>query len=154
MDEQTTVKVREETASGPKGRRQDAAPRPRRKKWPRIQVALLLPRAHVRVLEEESRRLGLRKSEFLVQLLLARLGRLRLVRPTDAPSYAFLPTDLAAKARLIWHCREQHKRELDRLCLAHGPMSPTTFIVLELNRFIGRVPAPAQGAEGTQGENP
>lgn len=70
-----------------------------------LQVALTLPKAHLRVLDMEACLLGLRRSQLLDLLLLNDLGHGGIVRMDIAPSYTFVRQERTESKRLLWYVR-------------------------------------------------
>ena len=123
-----------EPSSGPSR----ATPAPTEKGY--TQLAMMLPRFYVHVLDSEAEFLGQRRSQLLEMLVLRKLGKFTLERSPTAPKYAApKPADLEdASERFVWHCRADLKKQFDDLRMQMGNVSPKTWITLALNEWIGR----------------
>jgi hypothetical protein len=64
-----------------------------------VQVAVNLPKSHLRVLETEAGIYGLRHSQFVELLFLNKIGHQSLVRLKIAPTYQFSRDELSETAR-------------------------------------------------------
>jgi hypothetical protein len=101
-------------------------------------IGTYLPRAHLRILAEESKLFSARRGQFLEMLLKRKLGLLPLERPPHAPDYEFSDDELRASERFVWYLREDMKVLFDRDRMQMGDFAVQAWIVLELNRWIGR----------------
>lgn len=104
--------------------------------FPTVQTGI--PRAHLEILNEESKFLRLRRNQFLRMLLYRKLGRQPLERAADAPKYNFTQRELELMERYTWSISPEDKALLDRDCLQMGNLSYTAWIVFVLNDWIGR----------------
>lgn len=102
------------------------------KDW--IQIAVTIPKGHLRVLDTEAELLGLRRSQLLDLLLLNKLGQRVLSRPPVAPTYRFLRGEQAETERYLWYLRRVLKKYLDEYLLKVG-IKPSAFVVLMLNEW-------------------
>jgi hypothetical protein len=100
------------------------------------QVALRLPRAHMRVLDTESRLYGLRRSQFLEFLLLNQKGQRVLVRMPSAPRYEFARAELTENERFLWVLRPQVKKAFEEHILPMG-LRPSAWAITALNDWAG-----------------
>jgi hypothetical protein len=98
------------------------------------QVALTLPKAHLRVLDTEASLLGLRRSQLLELLFLNDLGHRALVRLELAPTYDFSRAELSDTERLLWYIRPEVKKLFDEHLLQLG-LKPSAWAVTALNRW-------------------
>jgi len=109
-----------------------AAPAKGSKGW--VQVAITLPKAHLRVLDAEAKIFGLRRGQFLEILFLNRIGRPALVRLPSGPEYKLSRKELAETTRFLWYLRASVKKLIDEHLLQLG-MRPSAFVVLMLNEW-------------------
>ncbi len=100
------------------------------KDW--VQMAVTIPKGHLRVLETEAELLGLRRGQLLELLFLNKLGQRVLTRPPVAPTYRFVRGEQAETERYLWYIRRAVKKFLDEYLLKLG-MRPSAFVVLMLN---------------------
>jgi hypothetical protein len=107
------------------------------KDW--AQIALTIPKSHVRVLESEAQLLGLRRGQLLELLFLNRLGQQALTRVPIAPKYRLSREELAGTERFLWYVRREVKKLLDEYLLRLG-MRPSAFVVTMLNDWAGLGP--------------
>ena len=98
------------------------------------QIAVTIPKAHLRVLESEAQILGLRRGQFLELLFLAKIGQQALRRIPAAPTYKLNRNELSETERFIWYCRREVKSLLDEYLLKLG-MRPSAFVVTMLNEW-------------------
>lgn len=99
-----------------------------------LQVALTLPRAHLRVLDTEACMLGLRRSQMLELLFLNELGHECLVRMDLAPTYSFARDERTNTERILWYLRPGVKRLLADHLLRLG-LRPSAWAAVTLNRW-------------------
>lgn len=120
------------------GPRKRGTPAPSEKGY--TQLAMMLPRFYVHVLDTEAEFLGQRRSQLLEMLVLRKLGKFALERSPKAPRYpAPKASELeGAGERFVWHCRADLKKQFDALRLQMGNVSPRVWITLALNEWIGR----------------
>lgn len=104
------------------------------------QLAMMLPRFYVHVLDSEAEFLGQRRSQLLEMLVLRKLGKFTLERAPAAPRYPAPKASELEEAgeRFVWHCRSDLKKQFDDLRMQMGNVSPRTWITLALNEWIGR----------------
>jgi hypothetical protein len=102
------------------------------KDW--VQIAVTIPKGHLRVLDTEAELLGLRRSQFLELLFLNKLGQRVLTRPPVAPTYRFLRGEQAETVRYLWYLRRVLKKYLEEYLLKVG-IKPSAFVVLMLNEW-------------------
>ena len=102
------------------------------KDW--VQIAVTIPKGHLRVLDTEAELLGLRRSQLLELLFLNKLGQRVLSRPPVAPKYRFLRGEQAETVRYLWYLRRTLKEYLDEYLLKVG-IKPSAFVVLMLNEW-------------------
>lgn len=100
------------------------------KEW--AQIAVTIPKAHLRVLETESQVLGLRRGQFLELLFLSRIGQQALTRIPAAPVYKLSRDELGETYRFLWYIRWPVKKLLDEHLLQLG-MRPSALVVMMLN---------------------
>ncbi len=99
-----------------------------------VQIAVTIPKGHVRVLSTEADLLGLRRGQLLELLFLNKLGQRVLTRPPVAPKYRFFRGEQAETERYLWYVRRTVKKLLDEYLLKLG-MRPSAFVVLMLNEW-------------------
>jgi hypothetical protein len=66
------------------------------------QIAVTLPRATLRIIDDECAPMGWRRSVFLAMLLVSKLGRCRFERGQEAPQYTFSADDWTTTVRYLW----------------------------------------------------
>jgi hypothetical protein len=103
------------------------------------QIAVTIPKAHLRVLESESELLGLRRGQFLELLFLNRIGQRALTRIAAAPTYKLARDELAETTRFLWYLRREVKGLLDEYLLKLG-IRPSALVVTMLNEWAGLGP--------------
>jgi hypothetical protein len=96
-----------------------------------------LPRATLRIIDDERAPLGWRRSVFLHTLLVSKLGRFRFERRRDAPQYTFNPDDWTTTVRYLWSLTAPLKAEFAELRLRSGNLRPQAWIVLAVNQWVG-----------------
>ena len=99
-----------------------------------VQIAVTIPKGHVRVLSTEADLLGLRRGQLLELLFVNKLGQRVLTRPPVAPKYRFMRGEQAETERYLWYVRRTVKKLLDEYLLKLG-MRPSAFVVLMLNEW-------------------
>src|SRR5262249_47516612 len=109
----------------------------RGKGW--VQIAITIPKAHLRVLDAEAKIFGLRRGQFLEILFLNRIGQPAFVRLSSGPKYKLSRDELAQTTRFLWYLRAKVKKLLDDYLLELG-MRPSAFVVLMLNEWAGLGP--------------
>jgi hypothetical protein len=97
-----------------------------------IQVAITLPRSHMRVLTTEANGFGLRRSQFLELLLLNQMGERVLTRLSKAPKYEFTREELTETERFLWVMRPDVKRAFEAHILPSG-FRPSAWVISALN---------------------
>ncbi len=97
-----------------------------------IQVAITLPRSHMRVLTTEANLVGLRRSQFLEFLLLNQMGQKVLVRLPGAPTYEFTREELTETERFLWVMRPDVKKAFEAHILPSG-FRPSAWVISALN---------------------
>ena len=97
-----------------------------------IQVAITLPRSHMRVLTTEANLVGLRRSQFLELLLLNQMGQKVLVRLPGAPTYEFTREELTETERFLWVMRPNVKTGFEAHILPSG-FRPSAWVISALN---------------------
>jgi len=102
-----------------------------------VQVALALPRFHLRVLESEGKFIGKRRSEVLEFLVQRKAGILDVNRSASAPKYEPDPKELATSERFIWHCPAEVKKRFDELRMAMGNIGAREWVIFAINEWIG-----------------
>ncbi len=130
--------------SGAKGKALDvftalATPVGGPKDW--AQIAVTIPKAHLRVLESEAQLLGLRRGQLLELLFLNKIGQQPLSRMPVAPKYKLTRDELSETERFLWYVRREVKKLLDDYLLRLG-MRPSAFVVMALNEWAGLAPEP------------
>ena len=110
-----------------------------KKQQPRkyLQIVVTLPEAYLRILRQEAEQYGLRPSQFAEQLL---FDSLRPRRP-NALKYELTEDELLRRRRFLWYLRKETKSVLDKQRLAYGGLSVSAWVVVSLNRWLGREPA-------------
>lgn len=103
------------------------------------QIAITIPKAHLRVLEAEASLLGLRRGQFLELLFLNRIGQQALTRIPAAPTYKLARQELAETQRFLWYFRREVKGLLDEYLLKLG-LRPSALVVMMLNEWAGLGP--------------
>jgi hypothetical protein len=108
-----------------------------------VQVALTLPKAHLRLLDTEACMLGLRRSQLLELLFLNALGHPCVVRMGIAPAYSFTREERTSTERILWYVRPGLKVLLDDHLLRLG-LRPSAWVAVTLNRWaLGHGEEPA-----------
>src|SRR5579884_2194704 len=98
-----------------------------------------IPRAHLHILNEEAKFMGLHRSQLLRHLLYRKLGRQPLERSPEAPKYnKFTLKDLEQMERYTWSITPDDKALVDRDRMAMGNLNYTSWIVIILNHWIGK----------------
>lgn len=103
------------------------------------QIAITVPKAHLRVLESEATLLGLRRGQFLELLFLNRIGQHALTRISVAPTYKLSRDELSETQRFLWYLRKEVKGLLDEYLLKLG-IRPSALVVTMLNEWAGLGP--------------
>ena len=101
-------------------------------------IGTFVPLTHLTILEQEAKLFGARRGQFLEMLLKRKLGMLEFNRPANAPTYEFGDSELSTSVRFVWYLREEMKELLDRDRLQMGNLTVQAWIVVEINRWIGR----------------
>jgi hypothetical protein len=99
-----------------------------------IQVAITLPRSHMRVLTTEANLFGLRRSQFLELLLLNQMGQKVLTRLPGAPTYEFTREELTETERFLWVMRPDVKKAFEAHILPSG-FRPSAWVISALNEW-------------------
>ncbi len=99
-----------------------------------IQVAITLPRSHMRVLTTEANLVGLRRSQFLELLLLNQMGEKVLNRLSKAPKYEFTREELTETERFLWVMRPDVKKAFEAHILPSG-FRPSAWVISALNEW-------------------
>jgi hypothetical protein len=99
-----------------------------------VQVAITLPRAHMRVLTTESGLFGLRRSQFLELLLLNQMGQQIFYRLPGAPAYQLEKQELTETERYLWVMRPDVKKAFDAHILKFG-LRPSAWVISSLNEW-------------------
>jgi hypothetical protein len=102
-----------------------------------VQIAVTLPRATLRIIDEECAPMGWRRSVFLTTLLVSKLGRCRFERRREAPQYVFSADDWTTTVRYLWSLNATLKAEFKELRLRSGNLRPAAWIVLAVNEWVG-----------------
>jgi hypothetical protein len=98
-----------------------------------VQIAVTIPKGHLRVLGTEAELLGLRRGQLLELLFMNRLlGQKLLVRPSTSPTYRFQRDEQESTERYLWYIRRPVKKLLREYLLKLG-MRPSGLVVLMLN---------------------
>ena len=113
-----------------------------------LPIAAFLPLSHLRILDEEAKLLGVRRAKFLEMLLRRKRGELKLERHPGAPSYVIKRAELEETARFVWLASPEVRAMYEEENLRMGNLSAQAFIVVELNRWIGKIDGFQQGKDG------
>ena len=101
-----------------------------------IQIAINLPKSHLRILDTEAGMYGLRRSQFIELLFLNKIGHRSLVRLDFAPVYQFGREELSETERFVIYVRPEVKKLFDEHLLKLG-MKTTAWVVNALNDWVG-----------------
>lgn len=99
-----------------------------------IQVAVTLPRSHMRVLTTEANLFGLRRAQFLEFLLLNQKGQKVLHRLPGAPNYEFTRAELTETERFLWVMHPEVKKAFEEHIVRFG-LKPSAWVITSLNEW-------------------
>lgn len=106
-----------------------------------IQVAITLPRSHMRVLTTESNLFGLRRAQLLELLLVNQKGSKVLHRLAGAPVYEFTRPELTETERFLWVMHPEVKQAFDEHIVPFG-LKPSAWVITTLNEWAGLASRP------------
>jgi hypothetical protein len=100
------------------------------------QVAITLPRSHMRILTTEAGLYGLRRSQLLEMLLLNQMGQKILHRLPSAPTYQLTREELTETERFLWVMSPAAKKAFEAHIVQFG-LKPSAWVITALNAWTG-----------------